>query len=122
MEMNWEKTEYYIVKAFYWFFILISAVLIAEGIVRWQTHNPELFNETVQVSLFINLIFCLYLPLLGLWCLHKNYSAGYIVLGLLIVYAGLWLRGAWMYNAFAYGVYPETTVMQYNLYLFHSFF
>ena len=83
-----KNLEYNAVKLFYWGFILFSAVIIAEIMVR-EINAPEfgVLDGGVELSLLTNLVIFLYMPVIGLLLLHYKKDIGYVILGMLLMYA-----------------------------------
>lgn len=115
--MTWKNFEYKSVRLFYWAFICLSAVMMAEWVIRWWLGIRGL--DSIEVALFMHLIPCLYLPVIGLWCLHKNYNAGYIVLGIMLIYLMSQIRYVLIYDK----TYMDGwKVLKYNAFLLGNLF
>lgn len=84
--MTWEKAENITVKGIYFFFLFLAALMIITGLGCLYIKSGELFTDDMQASMFIHLIPCLYVAVIGLWCFYKKYDIGYVCLGILIIY------------------------------------
>lgn len=81
-----EPLDYKLVKYVFWCFICISFVLAAEASIHYfiEPEAPE--TADVSATIFIHLIPCLYIPLVGLFCLSRFVYISYFLCGVDIMY------------------------------------
>jgi len=84
--MTWEKLENIAVQGLYCFFLFLSVLIMAECFARWYIDSEELYTDNIQVAMFIHLLPCLYISLIGLWCYYKKFNIGYVCAGILLMY------------------------------------
>lgn len=91
-KIDWQKCEKNTVKTFYWLWLITAILLICAAII-----NNHILSDTGERVVFFpdldrHLLYILYIPVLGLFCQKKNYSWGYIFLGILVYYTYVQLR------------------------------
>ena len=67
-----ETLDYKAVKYVFWCFLTISLVLVTEGSIHYFIDPDTLETADILATIFVHLIPCLYIPLVGLFCLSKN--------------------------------------------------
>ncbi len=84
--MNIKKTECTVVNIYYAFWLFIAVLLLCEAVVRWNQGKFTQLDYSAQSVIFVNLVFCLYIPLIGLYLQYKKYDVSYIFLGISLAY------------------------------------
>lgn len=81
-----ETWDYKTVKYVFLCFLIISFVLAAESFVHYfiEPDTPE--TADILATIFVHLIPCLYIPLVGLFCLSKCVCISYFLCGVDIMY------------------------------------
>lgn len=87
-----ETLDYKAVKYVFLSFLAISFVLAAEGLLHYfiEPDTPE--TADISATIFVHLIPCLYIPLVGLFCLSRCSYISYFLCGVDVVYLIFQLR------------------------------
>ena len=75
--MSIKSLEYRFVLGYYWLSILLSLILYINEFIKLLPQADFTFGH---------MIFMLYVPIVGLWCLYKKYDFSYIFLGISLFY------------------------------------
>ncbi len=78
-----ETVERKIVLILYVAFLIAALWLFGSSGIIYYKHGSSL---ALEAFVFSHAIFCLYVPLIGLWCWYKKYDCGYICVGILLAY------------------------------------
>lgn len=86
VKMILQTWDYRVVKFLFACFLAISAVLVVEGMLHYFLAPDMPKTNEILAAIFMHLIPCLYIPLIGLWCLPRYLNLGYFLCGIDIVY------------------------------------
>ena len=81
-----ETLDYKAVKYVFWCFLTISLVLVTEGSIHYFIDPDTLETADILATIFVHLIPCLYIPLVGLFCLSRCAYISYFLCGVDIMY------------------------------------
>ena len=91
-KIDWNLWEKRAVEGFYWFWLSVALLLITASLYHNFLQPSELKNGDFFPDLYRHLLYILYMPIIGLWCMKKGYNIGYICLGILMVYTFVQLK------------------------------
>ena len=91
-KIDWNLWERQAVKWFYLVWLVVALLLMGASVYYDYLQPEELRKGDFFPDLYRHLLYILYMPIIGLWCMKKGYNIGYICLGILMVYTFVQLK------------------------------
>ena len=86
VKMILQTWDYKVVKLLFIGFLTISVVLVVEGLLHYFLAPDTPKTNEILAAIFMHLIPCLYIPLVGLFCLSRCAYISYFLCGVDIMY------------------------------------